>query len=68
MVELRRRAPEKMLQLAAAAGGLQVVMKVVAHPADCAMLVIVYTRAANGRSCSTVTGPAARRWCPAGPR
>ncbi|QTZ94635.1 sensor histidine kinase [Streptomyces auratus] len=47
-VALRRRAPEKMLLLATAAGVFQLVANVPKNLADFAMLVIVYTVAANG--------------------
>ncbi|MFI9076676.1 sensor histidine kinase [Streptomyces sioyaensis] len=47
-VALRRRAPEKMLLLATAAGVFQLVTNVPKNLADFAMLVIVYTVAANG--------------------
>ncbi|MFI1160398.1 sensor histidine kinase [Streptomyces sioyaensis] len=47
-VALRRRAPEKMLLLATAAGVFQLVVDVPKNLADFAMLVIVYTVAANG--------------------
>ncbi|MGP3923986.1 sensor histidine kinase [Streptomyces sp. 8N616] len=48
VIALRRRAPEKMLVLAAAMGVVQLVTDVQVNPADFAMLVIVYTNAANG--------------------
>ncbi|MGY0485865.1 sensor histidine kinase [Streptomyces sp. WG-D5] len=48
VVTLRRRMPERMLVLAAVAGLAQLVFDVETMPADFAMLVIVYTVAANG--------------------
>ncbi|MFE1250391.1 sensor histidine kinase [Streptomyces sp. NPDC058735] len=48
VVALRRRVPEKMLLLAAAAGVAQLIADVRLGPADFAMLVIVYTVAAEG--------------------
>ncbi|MGP3952070.1 sensor histidine kinase [Streptomyces sp. 7N604] len=48
VIALRRRAPEKMLVLAAAMGVVQLVTDVQVNPADFAMLVIIYTNAANG--------------------
>ncbi|MET8679269.1 sensor histidine kinase [Streptomyces sp. NPDC004647] len=48
VLALRRRAPEKMLLLAAGVGLLQLVTNVPQNPADFAMLVIIYTAAANG--------------------
>ncbi|PZH19649.1 two-component sensor histidine kinase [Streptomyces sp. NTH33] len=48
VVALRRRMPEKMLLLAAATGVAQLVLDVQTTPADFAMLVIVYTVAADG--------------------
>ncbi|WP_405880550.1 sensor histidine kinase [Streptomyces sp. NBC_01136] len=48
VVALRRLMPEKMLVLAAAAGFAQVVLDVPTAPADFAMLVIIYTVAADG--------------------
>lgn len=48
VVALRRLMPEKMLVLAAAAGIAQVVLDVPTAPADFAMLVIIYTVAADG--------------------
>ncbi|MGW0711125.1 sensor histidine kinase [Streptomyces sp. NPDC002643] len=48
VVALRRRFPEKMLVLAAVAGVLQLALDVPRMPADFAMLVIIYTVAANG--------------------
>ncbi|WP_069813122.1 sensor histidine kinase [Streptomyces sp. TP-A0874] len=47
-VALRRRAPEKMLLLVGAAGVAQVVFGVETGVADFAMLVLIYTAAANG--------------------
>jgi signal transduction histidine kinase len=44
---LRRRMPERMLLLATAAGLAQLVCGVQPYPADFAMLVIIYTVAAN---------------------
>lgn len=48
VVALRRLMPEKMLVLAAVAGFAQVVLDVPTAPADFAMLVIIYTVAADG--------------------
>ncbi|WP_106436669.1 MULTISPECIES: sensor histidine kinase [Streptomyces] len=48
-VALRRRAPEKMLILATVCGVVQVVLNVEQNPADFAMLVVVYTVAAEGK-------------------
>lgn len=48
VVALRRRMPEKMLVLAAVAGFAQVVLDVPPAPADFAMMVIIYTVAADG--------------------
>lgn len=48
VVALRRRAPERMLVLAAAVGVAQLVLDVEPVPADFALLVIVYTVAASG--------------------
>ncbi|MGW3916200.1 sensor histidine kinase [Streptomyces sp. NPDC005070] len=48
VVALRRRMPEKMLVLAVAAGLAQLVLDVPSAPEDFAMLVIIYTVAANG--------------------
>jgi signal transduction histidine kinase len=48
VVALRRRMPEKMLILAAATGIAQLVLDVEVVPADFAMLVIIYTVAADG--------------------
>ncbi|MFE0629861.1 sensor histidine kinase [Streptomyces sp. NPDC058864] len=48
VVALRRRMPEKMLLLAVLVGVLQLVLDVQANPGDFAMLVIIYTVAANG--------------------
>ncbi|MDK1341767.1 sensor histidine kinase [Streptomyces sp. 378] len=48
VIALRRRMPEKMLLLAAAAGVAQLITDVEISPADFAMLVIVYTVAAEG--------------------
>ncbi|WP_406331959.1 histidine kinase [Streptomyces sp. NBC_00203] len=48
VVALRRVMPEKMLVLAAVAGFAQVVLDVPPAPADFAMLVIIYTVAADG--------------------
>ncbi|WP_236243250.1 sensor histidine kinase [Streptomyces sp. CC228A] len=47
VVALRRRAPRKMLLLAAALGVAQLVLDVRVNPADFAMLVIIYTVAAD---------------------
>ncbi|HSX97312.1 MAG TPA: sensor histidine kinase [Streptomyces sp.] len=47
-IALRRRMPEKMLVLAAAAGIAQLIVGVPRIPADFAMLVVIYTVAANG--------------------
>ncbi|MES4902666.1 MULTISPECIES: sensor histidine kinase [unclassified Streptomyces] len=48
-VALRRRAPEKMLILVTACGVAQVALNVDQNPADFAMLVVVYTVAAEGK-------------------
>ncbi|GAB2737099.1 sensor histidine kinase [Streptomyces bullii] len=48
VVALRRRMPEKMLLLAAGTGVAQLVTDVAVLPADFALLVIVYTVAAEG--------------------
>ncbi|MGP3984642.1 sensor histidine kinase [Streptomyces sp. KR80] len=48
VIALRRRVPERMLLLAIAAGVVQLIADVEVNPADFAMLVIVYTNAANG--------------------
>jgi signal transduction histidine kinase len=48
VIALRRRMPEKMLVLATVAGVAQLVLDVPRMPADFAMLVIIYTVAANG--------------------
>ncbi|MEV0121351.1 sensor histidine kinase [Streptomyces sp. NPDC050703] len=48
VVALRRRKPEWMLVLAAAIGFLQLVFDVETLPANFAMLVIIYTAAADG--------------------
>ncbi|MEV7193858.1 sensor histidine kinase [Streptomyces sp. NPDC093510] len=48
VVALRRRAPERMLVLAAVLGFLQLVFDVRMMPANFAMLVIIYTAAAVG--------------------
>ncbi|AVH57314.1 MULTISPECIES: sensor histidine kinase [Streptomyces] len=48
VVALRRRLPEKMLLLAAAMGLAQLVFDVEVMPVDFAMLVIIYTVAADG--------------------
>ncbi|MGV9704205.1 sensor histidine kinase [Streptomyces sp. NPDC003483] len=48
VVALRRRMPEKMLVLAAAMGLAQLILDVEVVPADFAMLVIIYTVAADG--------------------
>jgi signal transduction histidine kinase len=48
VIALRRRMPEKMLVLAAATGVAQLVLDVGVSPADFAMLVIIYTVAADG--------------------
>ncbi|MFI2027944.1 sensor histidine kinase [Streptomyces buecherae] len=45
---LRRRAPEKMLLVVTAVGLLQLAADVEINPADFAMLVVIYTCAANG--------------------
>ncbi|WP_455353664.1 sensor histidine kinase [Streptomyces sp. SYSU K217416] len=47
VVALRRRAPERMLALAVAAGVAQLALNVEINPADWAMLVIIYTVAAT---------------------
>jgi signal transduction histidine kinase len=48
VVALRRRATEKMLLLAVGTGVFQLVMNIGPNPGDFAMLVIIYTAAANG--------------------
>jgi signal transduction histidine kinase len=48
VVVLRRRMPERMLVLAACVGVLQLALDVATTAADFAMLVIIYTVAANG--------------------
>ncbi|GAA0931603.1 sensor histidine kinase [Streptomyces thermoalcalitolerans] len=48
VVALRRRMPEKMLVLAAATGVAQLALDIETTAADFAMLVIIYTVAANG--------------------
>ncbi|MEU1197360.1 sensor histidine kinase [Streptomyces sp. NPDC005813] len=48
VVALRRRMPEKMLVLAAALGLLQLITDVEVMPADFAMMVIIFTVAADG--------------------
>ncbi|WP_119294261.1 sensor histidine kinase [Streptomyces sp. YIM 130001] len=48
VVALRRRLPERMLLLAAATGVIQVVTDVQVLPANFAMLVIIYSTAAEG--------------------
>lgn len=48
VVALRRRMPEKMLLLAVLVGALQLLLDVQVNPGDFAMLVIIYTVAANG--------------------
>ncbi|MFJ9915643.1 sensor histidine kinase [Actinacidiphila glaucinigra] len=48
VVALRRRMPEKMLLVGILVGVLQLVLDVQANPGDFAMLVIIYTVAANG--------------------
>ncbi|MFD0070104.1 sensor histidine kinase, partial [Streptomyces sp. NPDC127574] len=48
VVALRRRMPEKMLVLAAVMGFVQLVVDVEVMTADFAMLVIIYTVAADG--------------------
>ncbi|MFF8291252.1 sensor histidine kinase [Streptomyces sp. NPDC016309] len=45
---LRRRAPEKVLVLTAALGVAQLVLDIGVNPADFAMLVVIYTVAAQG--------------------
>ncbi len=45
---LRRRAPEKMLLVVVAVGVIQLATDVGINPADFAMLVVIYTCAANG--------------------
>ncbi|WFB08138.1 sensor histidine kinase [Streptomyces sp. LX-29] len=47
-IALRRRAPEKMLVLVTACGLAQLACDVPSNPADFAMLVIIYTVAADG--------------------
>ena len=47
-IALRRRMPEKMLLLVAAVGVVQVITDVSVMPADFAMMVIIYTVAADG--------------------
>ncbi|WP_327354325.1 sensor histidine kinase [Streptomyces sp. NBC_01304] len=48
VVALRRRAPEKMLLLSAFMGVVQVIVDIGVMPTDFAMLVIIYTVAAEG--------------------
>ncbi len=48
VIALRRRMPERMLVLTGVAGFAQIVFGVKVMPADFAMLVIIYTVAANG--------------------
>ncbi|MEV6796077.1 histidine kinase [Streptomyces sp. NPDC051320] len=48
-VALRRRAPERMLVLVALMGVAQLVLDVKPSPADFAMLVLIYTCAADGK-------------------
>ncbi|WP_405924450.1 sensor histidine kinase [Streptomyces sp. NBC_00035] len=48
VVALRRRMPEKMLLLAALMGVVQLIVDVEVIPADFAMMVIIYTVAADG--------------------
>ncbi|MFI8192900.1 sensor histidine kinase [Streptomyces sp. NPDC085946] len=59
VVALRRRMPEKMLLLAAGLGVAQLVADVGTLPADFALLVIVYTVAANGARWASRFGLAA---------
>jgi signal transduction histidine kinase len=56
VVALRRRMPEKMLLLAAAVGLAQLVFDVSQTPADFAMLVIIYTVAADGAGWASRVG------------
>ncbi|WP_328915307.1 MULTISPECIES: sensor histidine kinase [unclassified Streptomyces] len=53
VVTLRRRAPEKMLLLALAAGLAQLACDVRTNPGDAAFLVIIYTCASNGQRWSS---------------
>jgi signal transduction histidine kinase len=55
-VALRRRWPEWMLGLTAVAGAAQLAFDVMVMPADFAMLVIVYTVAADGRRWASRAG------------
>lgn len=48
VIALRRRMPEKMLLVATATGAAQLILDVEVMPADSAMLVIIYTVAADG--------------------
>ncbi|MER5970658.1 sensor histidine kinase [Streptomyces sp. NPDC002055] len=48
VIALRRRAPEKMLLLAAATGVAQLIFGIEENPSNFGMLVIIYTAAANG--------------------
>ncbi|MEE4545818.1 sensor histidine kinase [Streptomyces sp. V4-01] len=48
VVALRRRAPERMLVVAVAAGLAQLAFNVRTNPGDAAFLVIIYTCASNG--------------------
>ncbi|MEV8569141.1 sensor histidine kinase [Streptomyces sp. NPDC051322] len=48
-VALRRRAPERMLVLVALMGVVQLALDVKPSPADFAMLVLIYTCAADGK-------------------
>jgi signal transduction histidine kinase len=59
VVALRRRAPEKMLLLGAGLGVAQLLADVGKLPADFALLVIVYTVAANGARWASRFGLAA---------
>src|SRR5689334_12506834 len=56
VVALRRRMPEKMLLVAAAVGLAQVVLDQQAIIADFAMLVIIYTVAADGAAWASRVG------------
>jgi signal transduction histidine kinase len=53
VVALRRRAPERMLLLAVAAGLLQLAVDVPTNPADAAFLAIIFTCAATGKRWSS---------------
>ncbi|GAA3051899.1 sensor histidine kinase [Streptomyces olivoverticillatus] len=64
VVALRRRAPEKMLLLATAAGLAQLGLNVSVDVADFALLVIIYTVASGGTRWASRYALIARRHCP----